>query len=419
MSQNLLKMDGVQVAYGDHVVLENFQLEIKRGEFVGIIGPNGIGKSTLIKVITNILEPKKGSVFINGKNNDVLTRRERAKLVSVVPQEFTVDFDFNAFDIVMMGRNPHQYGKERNPKKDYEIVHEAMAMTNTWQFRDRYFNELSGGERQRIIIARAIAQQADVILLDEPTSHLDVHHQLEVLELVKKLNRERKATILAVLHDINMAARFSDRLVLLSNKGVLADGPPEHVVDEQFLGKVYAMEMVVRNNNLLSTKEVVPIRVIKEHIHKHQKSVHVISGGGTGEQILEKLKSMGVELSSGVLNSGDSDWEICKMLNITAVEERPFSDISEESHEKNMDLIRQADYVLVTDVPFGPGNLKNLEALMEAKGTIYMIRREGHFDYADGKAQALLDDIQKDKKFKWIDSYEEFIQVACKGGNQS
>lgn len=418
MMQDLLKMDGIKVAYGNHVVLEDFSMHIKQGEFVGIIGPNGTGKSTLIKVITKILEAQDGVVFIGGRNNDSLTRRERAKLVSVVPQEFTIDFDFNSFDIVMMGRNPHQYGKEKNPVKDHEIVHEAMVMTNTWQFKDRMFNELSGGERQRIIIARAIAQQADLILLDEPTSHLDVHHQLEVLELVKRLNRERNTTIIAVLHDINMAARFSDRLILLSNKNVLADGPPHYVVDEKFLGKVYAMEMVVRNNNLLSTREVIPIRVIKEQLEDTHIQVHVVSGGGSGEQMLEKLRSMGFSLSCGVINQGDSDWEMCKMLNISMAEGKPFSEIDAESHEKNKGLIRQANFVLVTDVPFGTGNLKNLEALLDASCPIYMIRREGRFDYTEGKATALLKRIQEEKIFHWIDHYEDFIQMACKGDVQ-
>ncbi|QSX08376.1 ABC transporter ATP-binding protein [Alkalibacter rhizosphaerae] len=415
MVKNLLEMKDVKVAYGDHTVLENFTMSIDQGEFVGIIGPNGTGKSTLIKVITKILEAKEGYVFLNGRNNSTLTRRERAKLVSVVPQEFTVDFDFNAYDIVMMGRNPHQYGKEKNLARDHDIVNEAMVMTNTWQFKDRLFNELSGGERQRIIIARAIAQQADLILLDEPTSHLDVHHQLEVLELVKRLNRERNTTIVAVLHDINMAARFSDRLILLSNKNVLADGPPDYVVDEKYLGKVYAMEMVVRNNNLLSTREVIPIRVIKDRLDNTNIQVHVISGGGSGEQILERLKSLGVHLSCGVINQGDSDWEMCKMMNISMAEGPPFSDITEEGYKKNIELIRQADYVLVTDLPFGTGNVKNLEVLLEANSPIYMIRREGRFDYTEGKATELLHQIQEEKIFHWIDGYDEFIDLACKG----
>lgn len=408
-------LENITVAYGEKVILENLSIEINKGEFVAIIGPNGTGKSTLIKAITDIIDVKNGIITIDGRNNQKISRKDRAKMVAVVPQEFNIDFEFNAFDIVMMGRNPHQYGKDRNPTKDYEIVHEAMVMTNTWQFREQMFNELSGGERQRIIIARAIAQQSDVILLDEPTSHLDIHHQLEILELVRALNQEKKTTILAVLHDINMAARFSDRLILLNNKGVLADGTPDFVVDEKFLGKVYAMEMLVRNNNLLSTKEVIPIRVIKQRPEGNKKRVHVIAGGGSGEQILEKLKSMGVELSSGVINRGDSDWEICKMLDITMVEGRPFSDIDPESHEKNKDMIRQADAVLVTDVPFGTGNIKNLEALLEAKGPIYMIRREGPFDYTEGQAEAILKRIQKEKAFEWIKNYDEFIHIACKG----
>nr|WP_225877797.1 ABC transporter ATP-binding protein [Alkalibacter mobilis] len=413
MSQ--LSLKNITVAYGDKIILENLNVEINKGEFVSIIGPNGTGKSTLIKAITDLIDVKNGVICIDGRKNSNISRKERAKLIAVVPQEFNIDFDFNAFDIVMMGRNPHQYGKDKDPVKDYEVVNEAMLMTNTWQLKDRYFNELSGGERQRIIIARAIAQQSDIILLDEPTSHLDVHHQLEVLELVRMLNKNKKITVLAVLHDINMAARFSDRLILLNEKKVLADGPPDYVVDEKILGKVYAMEMLVRNNNLLSSKEVIPIRVIKEKKSMEGVKVHVIGGGGSGEQILERLNSLGVDLSSGVVNQGDSDWEICKMLKITTVEGKPFSEIDDKTHKENIELIKEADFILVTDVPFGSGNLKNLQALTHADCPIFMIKRDGPFDYTEGKAEKILESLKNTKQFEYLESYDEFVELICKG----
>ena len=410
-----LILENITVAYGEKTVLENLNINIDEGEFVGIIGPNGTGKSTLIKAITDIIEVKDGNIILNGKNNVKIGRKERARLVAVVPQEFNTDFEFKAFDIVMMGRNPHVGKGRKDSLRDYDIVYEAMIMTNTWQFKERYFNQLSGGERQRVIIARAIAQQTRIILLDEPTSHLDIHHQLEVLELVKMLNKKKKTTILAVLHDINMAARFSDRLILLNDGKIMADGSPDKVVDEKFLGKVYEMEMVIRKNKMLSTKEVVPIRVIKSKAKIKSTHVHVICGGGSGEQILESLKSNGFEVSCGVLNKGDSDWEICKMIDIYCVECKPFSEIDQGSHLKNIEMIKKSDCILVTDVPFGLGNLKNLEALLESDNPIYMIKRQGQFDYTEGIAEELLNKIEKLKGINYIKGYQEFLDAMKKG----
>ncbi|SHE91740.1 ABC transporter ATP-binding protein [Alkalibacter saccharofermentans] len=410
-----LSLENITVAYGEKTVLENLTIGINQGEFVGIIGPNGSGKSTLIKAITDIIDIKNGKISIDGKINSKLSRKERARLVAVVPQEFNVDFEFNAFDIVMMGRNPHVSKDKKNPSRDYDIVYEAMLMTNTWQFKDRYFNQLSGGERQRVIIARAIAQQSKIILLDEPTSHLDIHHQLEVLELVKMLNKNRNVTILAVLHDINMAARFSDRLILLNDKKVIVDGTPEQVIDEKYLGRVYEMEMLVRRNKMLSTKEVVPIRVIKGKTELARTRIHVICGGGSGEQILESLNSKGFEVTCGVVNKGDSDWDISKMIGISCVECKPFSEIDDKSHLENIEMVKRADYILVTDVPFGLGNLKNLEALFNTDSPIYMIKGQGQFDYAEGAAESILEKLEKTKEIEYIKSYKEFLKAIGKG----
>ncbi len=410
-----LSLENITVAYGEKTVLENLTIEINQGEFVGIIGPNGSGKSTLIKAITDIIDIKNGKISIDGKINSKLSRKERARLVAVVPQEFNVDFEFNAFDIVMMGRNPHVYKDNKNPSKDYDIVNEAMLMTNTWHFKDRFFNQLSGGERQRVIIARAIAQQSKIILLDEPTSHLDIHHQLEVLELVKMLNKNRNVTILAVLHDINMAARFSDRLILLNDKKVIVDGTPEQVIDEKYLGRVYEMEMLVRRNKMLSTKEVVPIRVIKGKTELARTRIHVICGGGSGEQILESLNSKGFEVTCGVVNKGDSDWDISKMIGIYCVECKPFSEIDDKSHLENIEMVKRADYILVTDVPFGLGNLKNLEALFNTDSPIYIIKGQGQFDYAEGAAESILEKLEKTKEIEYIKSYKEFLKAIGKG----
>jgi len=411
---HILKTENLTIKYGEKEILSNINININAGEFVGIIGPNGAGKSTLIKAITDIIEVKEGSIIIDGMDNKKISKRELAKLVAVVPQEFSIDFEFDAFDIVMMGRNPHKYGKTKDEANDAKVVREAMIMTNTWQFKERFFNQLSGGERQRIIIARAIAQQTKIILLDEPTSHLDIHHQLEVLELARMLKEKHQITIVAVLHDINMASRFSDKLILLNDKSVMVYDVPEEVIDEKYLTKVYDMEMIIRKNNVLSVKEIIPIRVLKETLEDKTIKVHVVSGGGSGEQILEKLNSMGFSVSCGVISHGDSDWNICKLLNIDIAEVLPFSDISEEAIIKNKTLIENSDIVLITDVPFGPANVVNLEMLLETDKNVYVLKSRGEFDYTDGKARKILKEIENCNRLVYVDSYNEFIDIVKK-----
>jgi iron complex transport system ATP-binding protein len=409
--ENILKIENLLIAYGDKVILENISFAAKEGEFLGIIGPNGTGKSTLIKAITELIDIKGGKITINGRDNREISKRDRAKLIAVVPQEFSIDFEFNVFDIVMMGRNPHMYGKKKTGENDLDIVKEAMIMTNTWQLKDRLFNELSGGEKQRIIIARALAQQTRIILLDEPTAHLDIHHQLEILELVRMLKDKRNLAIIAVLHDINMAARFSDRLILLNEGKIVVEGTPEEVIDGKYLSKVYKMEMLVRQNKVLSVKEIVPIRVMKELMDGKKARIHVICGGGTGEQILEMINSLGFEVTCGVLNRGDSDWDMCRLLRIKCVEVPPFSDINEKELSENRRLLEAADLVLVSDVPYGMRNLKNLEQLIDIDKRIYMKRAQSQVDFTGGLATNIIKKLEKRDNFRFIENYNEFIEI--------
>jgi len=247
MDKKVVKIQDLEVAYGEKKIINGLNFSVNQGEFVGIIGPNGTGKSTLVKAITNIIQKSSGKIEIMGYDNTKISKKELAKHVAVVPQEFNIEYDFTNWDIVMMGRNPHTKRRNKKNFEDFEIVQEAMKLTNTWQFKDALFNELSGGERQRVIVARAIAQQTQIILLDEPTSHLDIHHQLEIMELIHKLKEDRGVTIVAILHDVNLATRFSDRLILMNNGKVLVEGNPDKVIQEEYLSQLYKMEMICWN----------------------------------------------------------------------------------------------------------------------------------------------------------------------------
>lgn len=409
MKREVLKVQGLEVAYGEKKIINGLDFSVYKGEFVGIIGPNGTGKSTLVKAITDIIPKSSGSIRILDHESTSISKKELAKLVAVVPQEFNIEYEFTNLDIVMMGRNPHIDRKHKKSSKDFEIVQEAMEMTNTWRFKDSLFNELSGGERQRVVVARAIAQQTNLILLDEPTSHLDVHHQLEIMELIHKLKESRGVTVVAILHDINLAARFSDRLILLNKGKVLAEGSPDKVIHEKYLTQLYKMEMIIRENKIIGKREIVPLRVIKEKVDKQDIRVHILCGGGSGEEILERFNSLGMILSAGILNKGDSDWEMCKILNIPVVDAPPFSAMTKEQGQLNLEMLNRADYVLISNMPYGNGNLINLEILRDVDKPIYFIEKNEQYDYTDGKATKIINELKKKENFYIIDHYEKFL----------
>lgn len=204
-------------SFGDVQVLKKVTFEVADGEFIGIMGPNGSGKTTLLRCITRFLPSEDDMILVESKPLNGFTPADMAKTFAVVPQSSATDFPFTVHDIVMMGRIPHIGSRlSGETRRDVDIVRQSMKRTNTLQFAKRIFSELSGGERQRVIIARAIAQKPKVLLLDEPTVYLDISGQIEIMDLLKTLNREEGITTIAVLHDVNLAARYCDRIALLS-----------------------------------------------------------------------------------------------------------------------------------------------------------------------------------------------------------
>jgi iron complex transport system ATP-binding protein len=244
-----------------------------------------------------------------------------------------------------------------------------MEQTSTDLFADRPITTLSGGERQRCMIARALAQEPEVLLLDEPTAHLDINHQIEILDLARRLTSERSLATLVVLHDLNLASQYCDHLVLLAQGHVVAAGPPQEVVTEAHLREAYGAEVQVRLHPTTGRPYVTllsraPISVIG----KRATRVHLICGAGTGVELMRKLTHLGFAVSVGVVNVADSDQVEAETLNLVRVEEAPFSPVGEESHRRNCELARAAEVVVVTGIPFGPGNLANLEAAVKARG---------------------------------------------------
>ncbi|MGD9962719.1 MAG: ATP-binding cassette domain-containing protein, partial [Thermoplasmata archaeon] len=253
---------------------------------------------------------------------------------------------------------------------------------------------LSGGERQRVIIARAVAQHPEALLLDEPTVYLDINGQLEIMDLIRSLNREEGITVISVLHDVNMAARYCDRIALLCNGRLEALGPPGEVINPEVIQSVYGVEVVVRKDPFTDAVYVMP-RSAAAPVPRHGRRVHILCGGGVGGPVMKAVQDAGYSVSTGVLNVLDSDFENAKDLRIPTVPEVPFAAVSDSAHEENLRLIDESEVVVVSPFPVGPGNFRNLEAARHAlssgkKVIVLALGDPSSIDFVGGEAEAAI-----------------------------
>jgi iron complex transport system ATP-binding protein len=240
-----LEMQNVALGYNHDPILANLNIRVSPGELVGLIGPNGCGKSTLIKAFSHTINPLSGTILVDRRPISGIPRRELSRLVGVVPQIPLLPSTFTALEIVLMGRNPHLGLLQSEGPRDWDLALQAMKQTATATLADRRVNELSGGEIQCILIARALVQETRAILLDEPTANLDIGRQVEILDLMKNLCRENNLTILAALHDLNLAVQYCHRLVLLHDGRIHAEGKPAEVITDAHIKQVYGAENCV------------------------------------------------------------------------------------------------------------------------------------------------------------------------------
>jgi iron complex transport system ATP-binding protein len=236
-----LKAEGLSVGYGERLVIEELSLSIGRGEVTAFVGPNGSGKSTLLKTMSRLLAPRHGTVYLDSKAITKMAGSAVARQIAVLPQGPVAPSGITVAELVEQGRFPHAGALRMLRHQDYSAISEALELTGMTEFAQRPMESLSGGERQRAWIALALAQATPTLLLDEPTTFLDIGHQLEVLELVRRLNVEKRMTVVLVLHDLNQAARYASRMVALNNGRIVADGPPAEVLTEQMLAEVFGV----------------------------------------------------------------------------------------------------------------------------------------------------------------------------------
>ncbi|HEX6162650.1 MAG TPA: ABC transporter ATP-binding protein [Vicinamibacterales bacterium] len=263
--RDLLSADNVSFRYaaGAPLVVDGVTVRLSDGALAGILGPNGSGKTTLLRLLSGTRRPTSGRVLLGNRPLDQFSRREAARQIAVVPQETELAFEYRAIEIVLMGRHPHLGLLTVEGPGDVRIAHDALAATGTSHLADRFFHELSGGEKQRIVIAAALAQSANLLLLDEPTASLDLGYQLEISSLLLRLNQDHGVTMAISTHDLNMAASICRELILMRDGRVLASGPTAEVLTPENVRRLYDVEADVQVNSETGHMTVVPVRRIK------------------------------------------------------------------------------------------------------------------------------------------------------------
>ncbi len=392
-----LKAEEVAAGYGVAPVLKEISVALQQGEFVGLIGPNGCGKSTLLRVLSGVLKPQKGRVMLQGKPLQSYSALHRARQIAFVPQTEASAFEFTSLQIALMGRHPHSAGRALSAA-DYAFARQSLALADVEALENRAVTTLSGGEHRRVLLARGLAQDAPLLLLDEPAAHLDITHQIELMLLLQRLAKrsEKPMGVLAALHDLNQAAEFCDRLVLMCRGEVAAEGTPEQVLVASQLDRVYQADTQVGINPASGKPMLLSLHPRSELAQlPGAPRVHLVCGGGSGAEWMGRLTRAGFYVSVGALNRLDTDEAAASALGLETALEEPYSAYSPRVMEEARALMQRAQLVVLAAVPFGYGNLANLELVWEAlqQGkTVWMAGGERYEsrDFTGGSAAQIL-----------------------------
>jgi iron complex transport system ATP-binding protein len=415
MTPQSIDISGLDVIINSSRILDQVAIKAGTGRFVGIIGPNGSGKSTLIRCMSRTLQPVAGTVLVEGREISVFSRRELAEKLSVVPQESPRTFDYTVEEVVGMGRYAHQGLLSGFSVQDHEMCHAAMKTAGITHLSGRQITSLSGGEWQRVLIARTLAQDTPIILLDEPTSHLDISHQIEILCALQALSRNG-ITVVGVFHDLNLAAHFCDDIIVISQGRIAVTGAPRDVITPQVLKEYFNLDAIVRIHPSTGKPLVVPM-FASPCAAREGACVHVICGGDTGSEILHALCLAGCRVTVGVLALNDSDYATASELNIPCIAESPFTPVSELSQVALAAMLRKADRIVVTPMPVGQGNLVNLRILAGSGSApirfLTAHERPEIIDFTGGAASAIIRDLAASSRLQAM-SLEKVVK-DCSG----
>jgi len=353
---NIIACKNLDVGYEKKIVVEQVNICARKGQLICLLGPNGSGKTTVLRTLTGLLPPVNGIVEINGVDISKIKKGDLAKKMAIVLTEQVSLGLLTVFEIASMGRYPHTNMMGKLSNSDVTIVDDALSLVGAGRLKNRYYFELSDGEKQKVMIARALVQEPELIVLDEPTSHLDVKHKVEVISILRKLCMEKGMTVILSLHDIDIAIKGCQTLLLIENGKVKAQGSPEEIIKNGTIQKLYNIEGAKYNELLGSIEFCSP--VIPE--------VFITGGNGTGTGVYRAVSRAGYGMFCGVLHSNDIDLHVAKALCCDIIEEESFNRISEIHYHSAAKKMAGVHYVIDTDFPVGKTNELNVELIIEA-----------------------------------------------------
>jgi len=385
----LLRVNDLAVSITGTQIIDSVSFSLERGEILGVVGANGSGKTTLIKAIAGLIKSDSGAFSVERVDASDLSHNDRARIISYMPQQVE-SHPFTAFEAVLMGRYPHLGRLQLEGTADREIAWSVMRRTGTEVFADRRLDTLSGGERQRVVLARVLAQQPQIFLMDEPTASLDLEHQILTMDLINQEVAKRRSGAVVILHDLSLAARFCDRLLLMQNGRVTATGTPWEVLTPENLRTAFNIEALVEPDPVTGMPHVLVLgsqNSNSKELVGSGRTVHLVCGAGSGRQLMHQLTVAGYTVSAGVLGTGDSDREAAERLGVKYVSAPPFSPITESQHSEHIGLIKRADHVVLCPMAVGMNNLRNIQAATEGQSLYVIESPSGEIsDYTGGEA---------------------------------
>ena len=338
------------VGYGGKPLIENICLHVRRGEIMTLIGPNGAGKSTILKTLARQLTPMAGAVYLDKQALGQMAEKELAQRLAIVTTERIDPELMTCRDIVSTGRHPYTGRLGLLRAEDRTIVENAMAQVHAGELAELPFAQVSDGQRQRVLLARALCQQPDVILLDEPTSFLDIHHKLELLDILKNLVRQQRLAVVMSLHELDLAQRVSDTVVCVEKSGALRMGPPEQIFTEENIRALYGLTQE-SYNPLFGCAELPPVQ--------GEPQIFVIGGGGSGIPVYRRLQRMGVPFAAGILHRNDLDYPVARALAAELVEEAAYQPVTAGTLARALAALERCGKAVCTLPAFGPLNEAN------------------------------------------------------------
>ena len=353
-----LQGKNLTVGYGKTIVLEGVDFTVSKGEIMTLVGPNGCGKSTLLKSITGQLKAMSGSVLYEDMELSHLDAKTLSKKLALVLTQRIHPERYSCFDVVATGRYPYTGPFGWLSDEDKEMIRQSMEAVHVWDLRMQPFEQISDGQRQRVMLARAICQQPEVLVLDEPTSYLDIRYKMEFLWLLRKLAQDKKIAVVAALHEIDLAAKISDTMICIKNQRVDRMGAPEEILDSSYVEKLY--EITDGHFNSLYGSAEFP-RVTGK------PQVFVIGGGGTGVSLYRKLQKQGIAFAAGILQANDLEYPIARELASELISVNAYSLPTQEEMQSAKALIEQVEQVICTLPEFSYCNSYNQELLEYGK----------------------------------------------------